>query len=259
MSESDVRTGLHDAVVDEPPLNFDPDALVAIAERQVRRRRALLGVGVATVAAAVAAVALPSALGRAPTQVSDGPTSSVTPSSAAEWPPNVPPAEYTVDELGLRGEQMRNRLRTAVPAVLPAASAIDYGAFGGEAEGQYYKGQLTVNTHVSFTVDGERYSVFVQVWAPGAEVETPAQVCAADHASCRDLGERDGGLLVAKSLDLGQETLSSVYHFRDTGALVSVTAYNYDMASDTTPTYLPTVPVTLDQLTRLATDPALGL
>jgi hypothetical protein len=250
---------LQDAVVDEPPLNFDPDALVAAAEQQIRRRRALLGVGVATVAVAVAAVALPSALGRAPTQVADGRTSTITPSTSVAWPPNVPPVQYSTDQLQQRGSDMRNRLRTAVPEVLPGASDIEYGRFGGEAEGQYYDGQDTVNTHVSFTLGGERYSIFVQVWAPGAKVDTPEQVCAAGGAYCRNMGDQGGGLVVAKSLDLGEETLSSIYHFRDSGALISVTAYNYDMASKTVPTYLPTIPVTLDQLTRLATDPAFGL
>jgi hypothetical protein len=259
MIEQDVRSGLQDAVGDEPPLNFDPDALVATAERQLHRRRALLGVGVATVAVAVAAVALPSALGRAPTQVADSPTSTVTPSASVEWPPNVSPVTYTTDQLRHRGDEMRKRLLTAVPEVLTGASDIEYGQFGGEAEGQYYDGQDTVNTHVSFSIDGKRYSIFVQVWAPGAMTETPTQLCAADGGYCRHEGRQDSGLVVAKSVDLGEETLSSVYHFRDSGALTSVTAYNYDMASRTMPTYLPAIPVTFDQLTRLATDPELGL
>jgi len=261
VSEEDVRGGLRDAVGDEPPLNFDPDTLVATARQQVTRRRALVAAGLTTVAVAVAAVAVPFALGRTPTTPAAAPpTSAPATTTEVEWPPpGVKPVEYTIDELGARGGELRSVLVDRVPEVLPAATDFEFGKFGGEAEGQYYEGQTSVNTHVSFTVKGQRYSLYVAVTAPGAVEDTPKTICAASGAHCRGVGEQDGGPLVAKTEDIGDATLWTVYHFRSTGAQVLVTAYNYDMASQVPPTYLPTIPVTLDQLTALVTDPALTL
>lgn len=274
MSEEDVRGGLRDAVADEPPLNFDPDALVATARQQVTRRRALLAAGMTTVAVAVAAVAVPVLLGRTQdTTVAAPPTSSVSPSvsssvsssvspatSPVPWPPSgVETREYTTDELRSISDKLRSVLVSTVPAVLPAATDIEIGKFGGEAEGQYYDGQNSLNTHVSFTVKGERYSLYVAVTAPGGTENGPESMCAASGAYCREVDVVDGGPLVAKTEKLDDATLSSVHHFRVDGAQVQVTAYNYDMASQVPPTYLPTIPVSLDQLTKLVTNPALSL
>jgi hypothetical protein len=266
MSEEDVRGGLVDAVGDEPPLNFDPDVLVATARQQVTRRRALLAVGVTTVAVAVAAVAVPVVLGRTQhTQVGAPPavvssTSTAPPTTpSVGWPSRVEPVLYTPDELRVIGDKLRSVLVRKVPQLLPGATAFEFGQFGGEAEGQYYEGQTSVNTHVSFTMKGERYSLYVDVTAPGGVEDGPKTICASTGADCRQVGVQDGGPLVAKTEVLDESILSTVYHFRVTGGQVLVTAYNYDMASRVPPTYLPVVPVTLDQLTALATDPELTM
>jgi hypothetical protein len=259
MSEEDVRVGLRDAVADEPPLDFDPDALVATA-RQVTRRRALVAAGVATVAVAVAAVAIPGALGRGPTQVAEQPTvtSATTAPKPSQWLAQpVEPVEYSPDQLRSRSQEMAGQLRQTVPAVLSDASEFAYGEFGGEASGEFYEGQTSVNAAVSFTVDDARYSIFVTVWVPGGANELLDTVCAGSGAYCKQLGEEDGGPVVATTDDLGDQTISTVYHFRKDGGVVQVAAYNYDMTG--TPKYMPTIPVTLQQLTRLATDPELGL
>ncbi len=261
MSEEDVRDGLRDAVAGEPPLAFDPDGLVATARQMVTRRRALVAAGLTTVAVAVAAVAVPVVLGRTQdTRAAAPPTVTSSSTAATAWPPaDVEPADHTADELRLRGTKMRTVLTSRLPEVLPTASTFDVGQFGGEAEGQYYEGQTSVNTHVSFSMEGKQYSLYIAVTAPGAVEDDPKSICAASGADCRHVGVRDGGPLVAKTETIGEATLSTVYHFRATGAQVLVTAYNYDMASQVPPTYLPTVPVSRDQLIALATDPALTL
>lgn len=258
MSEEDVRVGLHDAVDGEPPLDFDPDALVASARHQVKRRRALVAAGVATMVVVAAAVAVPVALGRGETQVAQPPASSTT-SATTTSPSPVNPPYYTVNELVRRGKEMSTHLRAVVPKVLPEASDFDYGEFGGEATGDFHDGQMYLNAPVSFTVAGARYSLFVAVFAPGAPSMSRAEVCAASGAYCKRYGERDGGSLVITTTDLGDQTISTMYHFRASGGVVQIAAYNYDMASQTPPKYAPTIPVTLDQLTALATDPDLGL
>lgn len=259
MSEEDVREGLRAAVADEPPLVFDPDAVVDTA-RKATRRRALVAVGVATAAIAVAAVAVPTLNrgtndGTAP--VASQPTTVAT-STPPTWPPpGITPAHYTAAQLRARGEEMGRHLQGAVPAALPAASAIEVGEFGGEATGDFSDGQNYVNAPVTFTFDGARYSLFVTAWAPGVTDPSPETVCGQD---CQDLGYRDGGPAVVKteSYDNGG-TIMTAYHFRTNGGVVQIAAYNYDMSGTTAPVYMPSIPVTVDQLVALATDPELGL
>lgn len=261
MSEEDVRGGLRDAVADEPPLDFDPDALVASA-RQVTRRRSLIAVGVATVAVAVAAVAIPVALGRGPTQMAaDQPTTAPTAASPTriQWPPaDVPPPNYTTDDLRRRGQQMKAHLERAAPALLTQASAFEFDEFGGEASGDFYEGQSSVNAEFSFAVDNNHYSIFVTVWAPGSANDLLDLTCAAGSDACQQLGEHDGGPIMARTENVDADhVITTVYHFRNDGGVVQIAAYNYDM--DTGVAATPTIPVTLDQQKALATDPDLGL
>ncbi|HEX6356794.1 hypothetical protein [Actinophytocola sp.] len=260
MSEEDVRGGLRDAVADEPPLDFDADVLVATARHQVGRRRALIGVGVATVAVAVAAVALPAVFGRGQAPVADRPASTATTTSPPTRVPSTvspeTPYRYTADELRRRSQQMASHLRRAVPTVVREGWGFDFGEFGGEAAGHFYDGQNYVNAPVGFTIDGSRYSIFVTTWVSGVADPSPATVCA---VACKQLGEKDGGQLVSTTDNLEAQTIRTVYHFRKNGSVVQISVYNYDMAGEPPPVYMPTIPVTLDQLTTLATDPELGL
>lgn len=263
MSEEDVRGGLREAVADEPPLDFDPDAVVATAKQQAKRRRSLVAVGVATVAVAVAAVALPSTLGRESTRAADQPpppapmTTSPTP---FQWPPaDVTPAHYTPDELRTRSEKLANYLKDTLPAALPTATDFTFGAFGGEAVGDFYEGQTSVNAADSFTIGGARYSIVVTVWVPGIDEPSPTTLCSLRGTDCRQFGEQDGGPLITATDDSDGRIITSVAHFRRTGAMVEIAAYNYDVASTGTVKYMPTVPMTLDQLVRLATARELAL
>jgi hypothetical protein len=258
MSEEDVREGLRAAVSDEPPLNFDPAVLVTTARQRATRRKALVAVGMATVAIAVAAVAIPAAFNGGTTPAANQPPSTQTSATTAPatWPPSdVAAVDYTADQLRTRGEEMRGHLKVVVPAVLPEASGVEVGEFGGEAAGEFFDGQNYENAPVTFSVGGARYSIFVTAWAPGVTDVSPTTVC---ESRCEPLGERDDGILMAKSenFDAGQK-INTVYHFRDNGGIVQIAAYNYDMTG--VQKVLPTIPVTLDQLMRLATDPKLGL
>ena len=259
MSEDDVRLGLRDAVLAEPPLNFDADALVATARRQTTRRRSFIAAGLATVAVAVAAVAVPAALGRTQAPVGDQPvdqpvvTTTTSEPTVSQWPPpDVEPVSYTADELRTRGGKMAGYLRDLLPEVLPSASKIVVAEFGGEATGKFYDGQTSMNTAVTFAVDGARYSIVITTWVPGA-AQSPTKLCGAGE-DCTWLDST----VVAKTEVLGEANLTTVHDYRDTGAMVSVTSYNYDMTA-VSPTFLPASPVTLEQLTAIATDPELGL
>jgi hypothetical protein len=247
---------LRDAVAEEPPLDFDADELVTRARHQVMRRRALLA-GVATVAV-VAAVTVPVALGRGAAPVADRPATSIE-STTKPAPSTSRPAEpysYTAEELRRRSQQMASHLLRAVPAALPEASAFDVGEFGGEAAGDFHDGQTYANAPVSFTIAGARYSIFVTAWVPGTQDQSSTTVC---DTGCQQLGETDGGEVVAKTETEGYGIITTVYHFRSNGGIVQIAGYNYDMAGHTQQVYMPTLPMTLDQLARLATDPELGL
>ncbi|HYQ64314.1 hypothetical protein [Actinophytocola sp.] len=273
MSEEDVRGGMRDAVAEEPPLDFDPDVLVAAARQQVRRRRALMGVGVATVAVAVAAVALPVALGRLSSQVEAGQGPATTTESTAtgsetspspsriQWPAkDVTPVQFPIDKLRARGTDMAAHLREIMPSVLPNASEIEVSEFGGEATGEYYEGQTNVNGAIDFTIDGVRYSILVQTWVPGGANDLVDTACS--EGTCRKIGEQDGGVLMAVDQDLGGFVaggkISAVYHLRRDGAAVEAAAYNYALSGGPKLTK-ETIPVSVEQLRRLATDTELGL
>jgi hypothetical protein len=244
MSEEDVRNGLLAAVADEPPLGLDPDELVATARRLVRRR-ALVATALATVVVAVVAVAVPIALS------GDSRTTEV-----ADRPTGVTTAPYAVDDLRERGDQMAEHLRDTLPSALPAASDFTVGEFGGEAQGEFYPGQTSINSATSFTIKGGRYSIMVSSWVPGGMPRGPDEICV---VRCKQLADRDGGSVYTQTEQYGRGTITSVFHVRDTGGLVLVNAYNYDMTSQVTPKYLSTFPVTTDQLVTIATDPELGL
>jgi hypothetical protein len=261
MSEEDVRDGLRGAVADEPPLDFDPETVVTEARQQIKRRRSLIAAGVATAAVVVAAVAIPVALGRGgTTQVAQQPTtriSTTTSPTTTEWTSPAQLVSYTADQLRTLSQKMATHLRGTLPEVLPEASKFEYGEFGGEAAGQFFDGQNYVNAPVTFTIDHARYSIFVAVWVPGAPEMSPERVC--DTAAyCKQFGEKDGGKLVSKTENTGDQTIVTVYHLRPNGGVIQVAAYNYDMTA-AAPKSMPDIKVTIQQLATVATDPALGL
>lgn len=362
MSEQEVRDGLRAAVSGEPPLSFDPDALMTKAQQKIKGRRALIAAGAATVGVAVAAVAVPTMLGtpRGSTAGDPGgagqpcvpPTASVTPTaisldkaasglirlevagrettlsvptsvtafrvhstesgeiwvysdsgdlvakvagpanangepcpsgtpepsptsppSASQgpnnsdfaWPPpNVKPVKYTADELNKRGAEMQAHLRSQFGKVVPDAKSIKPGAFQGEAAGDVDDGQGYLNAFTTFLMSGAKYAVDVYVAAPGTEAMPPSQECPPEIADkCQLTKQQDGSWVLIKPeaadpANNGMQILS-VIHYRNTGAVVRVTGYNYDPTGQERPTYAPSIPVTVEQLTALATDPALLL
>jgi hypothetical protein len=271
MSEDDVRDGLRGVVDGEPPLSFDPDELMETTRRRTVRRRALVSVGVATTAVAVAAVAVPLALGiergtgEVATGAQPGTTSSTTvsPPSPPEagdipWPPpDVVPAQYTAAQLTQRGEEMRGHLATTFASVVPDASGVEVQPFGGESTGSVSDGQTYLNAFTRFTVAGVPYAVDVQAVAPGAAV-SPEEQCG-NHDGCEARELADGTWLLITNEGQDQSTIVSVIHYRATGAVVRATGYNYDPTSQTAVRYAPAIPVTVDQLAALATDPELHL
>jgi hypothetical protein len=294
VSESDVREGLRAAVDGEPPLSFDPDALMAQANRDLLRRRALVGVGVATTAVAVAAVAVPVLLGSPrggaggdSPQVGTGspPSSCPSPSAWFNYQPMpgapttrvpvvdklpkelnvseipaspcasaVAPPTYTAAQLTARGAELQAYLRTQFGKVVPAAKDVNPQPFGGEQTGSVSDGQNYLNAFTTFTVNGEPTGVDIYLSAAGSDGPKP---CLAD-ARCEAKPQQDGSLVVIEKHDDGPRVVLSVSHFRVNGSVVRATGYSYD-PTNSEAKFLGAVPVTVEQLTALATDSKLSL
>jgi hypothetical protein len=352
VSEQELREGLLAAVGDEPPMAFDPDALMQRARRDIKRRRALLGAGTATVAVAVAAVAVPAMLGvprvgntaggggpgpggcpsvavpepgdpseivlptptpgvsykvtvpspggkptvattthrpspqpsppplttpmpptspahpcaTKPSEPSaspapptgPGPSSGKPPAADFPWPPpGVEKKHYTAAQLKERGAQMQKYLQEYFATAVVGATDVRVEEFGGEAAGAVSDGQTYLNAFVGYTLKGQRSAVDVAVFAPG-EGPTPAQAC--EEGGCSVLPGKAGDHMVTTTISAGdQMTIVAVRHYRSDGAVVAISGYNYDPMGKTAIKPLPAMPVSVEQLTYLATQPQLGI
>lgn len=263
MIERELRAGLDLAVATEPPLAFDPDALVARAQRENRRRRSLAGVGVATAVIAVAAVAVPTALNvdTAPAQVTAANALTTTPvPPPGQWPPaGVHQQAFTVEELHTVTQTWSHRAEEDLLHVLPQATDLSVQPWGGEASGDISPGQAYLDTFVPFTLHGERTAVFIQIEEPGYHRSTPAADCAQEPGTHCTTTWQAGGALVEQATvptkaDQALRPLT-VRQYRPDGSVVSVTTYNYDPTAVTGSTPKASVPLTAGQLTVLATDP----
>ncbi|ONI72973.1 hypothetical protein ALI144C_44220 [Actinosynnema sp. ALI-1.44] len=249
------------AVADEPPMSFDIDELVTTAERAVRRRRALVAVGVSTAAVAVVAVTVPVVLGMSGTS-EEIPVAAPPPPSASapSTPPSAPPSSVTKppltkQQLTQRGNEMRTYLNTQLPKVAPTAKGVNTLPFGGEAEGAVSDGQAYLDAFVKFKVGTVPTAAAVQVR------NDQEHQC---DGSCQDLPQPDGSKVVIETTNgpAGNNpamTIVSAIHIRKDGTLTRVSAYNYDPTSGSAPVYQPDVALTVDQMVRLATDPTLHL
>ncbi|RSM64150.1 hypothetical protein DMH04_51645 [Kibdelosporangium aridum] len=254
MSEQELRDGLKLAVADEPPMSFDLDELVDTAERIVRRRRALIAVGVSTAAVAVAAVTVPVVLGigGAPQEL---PQAAPPTATTTTTPPKTKPEAKTVAQLRQRGEELGARLRTQFPLVVPAATDVNPRPFGGEAEGQFWDGQTYLEGAVQFKLGDVQTAIAVQVNADPQVEPCP---------ECQEIPQSDDSKVLIR-VEAGaagnnpQMKIVTATHYRKDGSTTRVSTYNYDPINGPNDVYQPRVALTDEQLVRLATDPALHL
>jgi hypothetical protein len=266
--ERELRAGLDHAVATEPPLSFDPDALVARAQRENRRRRSLAGVGVATAVIAVAAVAVPTVLnidtGTARISTAAGLTTTPAPPalSPGQWPPaGVRQQPYSVDRLGVLAQTWTKQIERELPRVLPQARDIAVQPWGGEAEGDISAGQGYLDTFVTFTVHGRATALYLQVEEPGYHRTSPSKDCAQEPDTHCWTTWQAGGALVEQATAVTQpdqkQNTMTMRQYRSDGTVVSVTTYNYNPTTVAKAAPAATTPLTVAQLTVLATDPVL--
>ncbi|MFT7835072.1 hypothetical protein Q5530_02845 [Saccharothrix sp. BKS2] len=263
MSEAELREGLRAAVGDEPPLHFDPDELIRRGRHERKRRRALIAVGVATLALTGTVLSLPGLLAARPgagppgidaaaapvlTTTAEPAVTAPTPAplSASQAPPPVTRlAAASPADLRLLADYASQR----VVGVVPTAKVLR-AEFAGPRD-QERPGYVT--GYVQFVDEQGVSRVTAQLSAPPLLV-TRKRFCADfECAEARTL--TDGSHLEFATLvePDGRRVTYSVAHFRTDGSVVQMSAYNNDPVDGSR--VRGTVSLNGDQLAKLATDP----
>ncbi|GAB2825578.1 hypothetical protein [Lentzea nigeriaca] len=247
MSEQEIREGMLLAVWDEPPLDFDPDTLIRRVEQKKSRRRALVGVGVATAVIAVASFALPGLLPRdRDSQLgSDGQTSaSATPSESAE---------IRVQRIG---DKLAEKLALTEPTLKEVYSDLKVGRSGpsgtqvvpGNPGDWAYWGYVYLTDPIGPTalrVEATRFGFSVQSFCASAVL-------------CRDVPQKDGSVVTEAEFTDGSPEIARAETVRKypSGLVVKVSSFAYNPATGSG--VRQTVPVHVGVLTSLVTDPSVN-
>ncbi|MBB5954540.1 hypothetical protein FHS29_001110 [Saccharothrix tamanrassetensis] len=244
MSEAELRESLRAAVVDEPPLNFDADALIQRAKMVRKRRRALVAVAVATVALTASVLSLPGALS---SSRGGGQVDALVPVLTTTTP--TPVAEAKVED---RAEYLAAYLEERFEQVVP-----DVAEVRAEFTDTRLKKAAGYVTGFVYFVDREGSSgISVQLSRPPMLV-TRDEFCAGVKCDAPRYQEDGSYLEFATSSVSGHDMITySVAHFRADGSVVQVSGYNYDPAKGGK--IRDEVPISVDQMVSLATDPNLA-
>ena len=245
MSEQEIREGMLLAVWDEPPLDFDPDTLIRRVEQKKSRRRALVGVGVATAVIAVASFSLPGLLpsGNERQLASENPSSSSA-------PPNEPvlkKAERIGDELAAKlGSRMRN-LKDVYATFQPGVYAYQPSSPTIPPSGPNDP-ELSGFVHLTDDVGPTSLQVIL---TRNRSIEK--YICSS-ATTCRDVPQKDGTTVTEAEFVEGQEITRSVTLRKlPSGYYAQISSYNSNPATGSG--LRQTVPVRVDVLTALVTDP----
>jgi hypothetical protein len=152
---------------------------------------------------------------------------------------------------------MRTYLKNTFGKTVVGATGISVEEFQGEAAGAVADGQTYLNSFTGYTLNGARSAVAIAVFTPG-DGPSPPQACSEGSCSVQHLAAGDS--LVITKISVGNHSeIVTVTHYRTDGAVVAASGYNYDPTAQAAIKPLPEMPVTVEQLTKLATDPALGI
>jgi hypothetical protein len=257
MSEHELREGLALAVADEPPLALNMDDLVTTAERMVRRRRALVAVGTATAVVAIAAVTVPVVLGIAPGGgPAELPVAAPPPPVSSTTSTATPPKRETLSVAALteRAHQLQAYLREQFPKVVLGVTNVDVRPLGGEAEGQVFPDQRYLTGTVSYTVNGQRTAIILQI---NMDPVQPNDDCSA----CQVVPQKDGSTITIVPMGTNGtpngSDIVTAQHDRTDRSVVTVSTYDYDASGLSGAGVRPQL--TVDQIVRLATDPNLRI
>ncbi len=250
MSEQEIREGMLLAVWDEPPLDFDPDTLIRRVEQKKSRRRALVGVGVATAVIAVASFALPGLLPRG----DDGQLASPSPSSSSSAP-----SESAEVRAQRTGDKLAERLGLKVPNIKEIYSVFRAGEFS------YPPNSNPTSTRPRKPSDPEMsgYVFLTDSIGPTSlrvtatkTAEAESDFCASASV-CQTLAQEDGSKIIQAEFNEGTADVQRAEvtrRFRS-GYVVRISAFSYNPATGSG--LRQTVPVGVGVLTDLVTDPSI--
>lgn len=239
MSEQEIRDGLRAAVWDEPPLDFDPDTLIAKAEKVRSRRRALVSVGVGTAMVVMSAFALPTLVNRS------APDPGVQVAQSQTTGP-LPKVETTNE----RNERLHIALVKRFIEVTPGAR---------EVTTSFREGYPPLNPHDTQT----GYVLFTDDIGPTAlqvrfgTVMDVSQLCGGS-TTCQPVHNQDGSsVLLAEYRNSPSEvTQALATHKRKDGSVVTFVAFSMNPTNGQGARQ--TVPVGVETLRRLVTDPQIS-
>ena len=183
-----------------------------------------------------------------------------------EWPPpGVTPPKHSAEKLREFAAAMRAHLDTAFPAVVPKATDLSWIDWGGEHPGIIDDGQDYLTTWSVYADELGSTGQAFQIEAPGNFTNAPKDQCAQEGTVSCDATILDDGSLVldwrsAYQAGDRENHINAVMHYRTDGSVVWISAYDYDPIFDGSEgPARDEVALTTEQLTALATDPALHL
>lgn len=248
MSEQEIREGMLLAVWDEPPLDFDPDTLIRRVEQKKSRRRALVAVGVATAMIAVASFALPGLLPRDRDSQLGSESQSTT---------STTPSASLYQRQQKIGDALMNRLEKTRPDFKEL-----FASFEG-FRGTTFKPESPLQPIRTNSDDLYGFVYFTDSIGPTALLVTTGTtpstetLCAPGAIFCRNVPQRDGTVVTEAEFQEGPEVVKAVSmrKFADGKRAVVISSYSHNPA--TMNGYRQTIPVGVDVLTALVTDPAI--
>lgn len=181
-----------------------------------------------------------------------------------EWPPaGVTPPGHSADTLREFAATMGKHLDTAFPEVVPEATNLWWVEWGGEWPGTIEDGQDYLTTWAVYEDKIGSTGVAFQIEAPGHFLASPREYCELNEAECEAEFLDDGSLLLHSVVTVEGDRkyhIGSTLHYRTDGTVVWVSAYDYDPIwdGDEGPAR-EEIALTFEQLSALATDPALHL
>lgn len=181
-----------------------------------------------------------------------------------EWPPaGVTPPGHSADVLEKFAVNMGEHLAVAYPAAVPEAANLWWVEWGGEWPGIIEDGQDYLTTWAVYEDKIGSTATAFQVEAPGHFPASPREFCAMNEAECKADLLDDGSLLLNALVTIEGDRkyhVGSALHYRTDGTVVWVSAYDYDpiFDGDEGPAR-DEIALTFEQLSALATDPALHL
>ncbi|MGW4207891.1 hypothetical protein ACWEIJ_07870 [Lentzea sp. NPDC004789] len=250
MSEQEIREGMLLAVWDEPPLDFDPDKLIRRVEQKKSRRRALVGVGVATAMIVVTSLTLPGLLPRDGDAQLGATGQSTTPSSTRTLSPYE--REQRI------GDGLTSKLLKLRPEMKDVYASFNWKGTGFKPEAPLQQIRQSVDS-----TDLYGFVYFQDSIGPTALLVTTgsavsqSQLCSSGAIFCRDVPQRDGTVVTEAEFQEGPDIVKAVSMRRlaDSSRAVVISSYAHNPMSGTG--FRKTIPVGVDVLTALVADPAI--